>query len=416
MNSSRKDGKGSEALPTSITDIIITSQLGLRPPRNSDLGEEAAAFWRISETLKRDPANIFDICVEVGLSLCKAQSCGISIREETDNGEDVFRWISVAGSLLHLRNATMPRFFSPCGVCVDEEAPILMQEPERFYTYFKVGTPIHEVLLVPLKGSHLEATIWIVAHDETRKFDKEDARVMQHIAVFVATALHLVDLAKDATAEAAQKDVAFRELQHRVQNTLAMTASLLRYQLNQTSEPGARSIIEAASGQVLAISRAHKYADCDGEVDLMAVITDIANALLNADPRFDFTLEGESAIIPAQKASVAALIANELITNAMKHGLAGRERGSIALRLGTLDGSYILSVSDDGRPLPTANDDLQSGSGLNLLRLLAEQLGGELTVEANPKRFSVRFSIDPQLKNIRSAPASAPQSVYTRSA
>jgi hypothetical protein len=47
------------------------------------------------------------------------------------------------------------------------------------------------VLLIPIveKGSGIEATIWIVAHNETRKFDDEDCRVMKSIAGFVVRAL-----------------------------------------------------------------------------------------------------------------------------------------------------------------------------------------------------------------------------------
>lgn len=389
MNSSSKNISGSET-PSRLEDITITSELILRPTHAKNLDEETAALQRISETLKQDPAQIFDICVDVGLQLCNAHSCGISLNELTEQGDDIFRWIAVAGKLQKFTHGTMPRSFSPCGICVDNDSPVLMREPERLYTYIDLGIPVTEVLLIPLKSSRLEGTIWIVAHDETRKFDREDARIMQHIAVFVSTALHLVAMAQDAKAEAAQKDVAFRELQHRVQNTLAMTAGLLRYQLKQTSEPNARRIIEAASGRVLAISRAHHYTDRDGEVDLRVVVSNIAHGLLDADPRFALELHAETVTVSAQNAGVIALIVNELITNAMKYSLAGRDGSVIALSLRRMEGSGLtLCVSDDGASMPDLGKGSRQGTGLDLVRLLAKQLGGELIVEADPKRFSV---------------------------
>lgn len=89
-----------------------------------------------------------------------------------------------------------------------------MRRPELLYKYLDVGLPFQDVLLIPLteKGGQLEGTIWIVAHNPRRKFDAEDARVMQRLAVFVATALHLAQIAQEAKTEASKQEVLFREL------------------------------------------------------------------------------------------------------------------------------------------------------------------------------------------------------------
>ena len=115
-------------------------------------------------------------------------------------------------------------------------------------------------LLIPLgeKSSQLEGTIWIVAHNPTRKFDGEDARVMQRIAIFAAAALQMAQVVEQARAEAAEQRELFRELDHRVQNTLQMTSSLLRFQLGSVVDPTARAAIETASRRVLAIGQMHR--------------------------------------------------------------------------------------------------------------------------------------------------------------
>ncbi len=388
-NQSKKD-----AAPKSPADVTVTSELWARTPRPPNVEDEAAAMRLLGDVLKTEPAQVFQRCVEVGLQLCRAQSCGISLREKTETGEDIFRWIAVAGELQRFLNGTMPRFFSPCGVCVDDGAPILMRLPERFYTYIDVGTPLPEVLLIPLidTGSGLEGTIWIVAHDETRKFDGEDARVMQRIAVFVAVSLSLANMAQDAKGEAADKELAFRELDHRVKNTLAMTAGMLRHQLRQTAEPAARDAIESASTQVLAVGRAHQIASGVGAVDLAAIVTSVCTGVLAGDSRFELAIEAAPAIIPAHRASVMALIVNELITNAVKYGLQGRERGAVSVSLSrTGENALVLSVTDDGVPLPVGQFQPRAGGGLDLVGRLAKQLGGELIVESEPKRFAVTF-------------------------
>ena len=171
--------------PLSIADVTITSELWARPARADDLEAEAAAIRRLADTMAGDPSKIFQLCVDLAVELCGADTSGISLYEHTAAGEDIFRWIAMAGQLKQHLHGTTPRRFSPCGITVDSGLPLLMRRPELVYKYLDVGPPFHDVLLIPLgeKGSRLEGTIWIVAHDPMRKFDREDARVMQRIAI-----------------------------------------------------------------------------------------------------------------------------------------------------------------------------------------------------------------------------------------
>ncbi len=170
---------------------------------------------RLADTMAAEPSKTFQVCVDLALELCGADTCGISLRERTEGGEDVFRWIAMAGQLKHHLHGTTPRYHSPCGIAVDKSAPVLMARPELFYTYLDVGPPFCDVLLIPLteKAGELEGTIWVVAHNPTHKFDGEDARVMQRLAVFVATALQRSKkMAEDAKSEAARQELVFRQL------------------------------------------------------------------------------------------------------------------------------------------------------------------------------------------------------------
>jgi PAS domain S-box-containing protein len=203
---------GSPAI--SIADVTITPQLWVRPPRPSNIDAETTAMRRLADTMATDPAQTFQVCVELALELCNADTCGISLRERTDAGEDIFRWIAMAGQLKHHLHGTTPRYFSPCGMTVDSNAPMLMKRPELVFKYLDVGPPFYDVLLIPLseKDSDLEGTIWMVAHNPTHKFDGEDARRMQRLVVFIATALRLVTMADQAKAEASRQETLFRQL------------------------------------------------------------------------------------------------------------------------------------------------------------------------------------------------------------
>jgi PAS domain S-box-containing protein len=198
----------------SVADVTITPQLWVRAPRAPSIDAETAAMRRLADTMATDPSKTFQVCVDLALELCGADTCGISLRERTVEGEDIFRWIAMAGQLKHYLHGTTPRYNSPCGITVDNSSPVLMKRPELFYKYLDVGPPFNDVLLIPLteKDSDLEGTIWVVAHNPARKFDGEDARVMQRLAVFIATALRLVKTAEAAKAEASKQERLFRRL------------------------------------------------------------------------------------------------------------------------------------------------------------------------------------------------------------
>jgi two-component sensor histidine kinase len=74
-----------------------------------------------------------------------------------------------------------------------------------------------------------------------------------------------------------------------------------------------------------------------------------------------------------------SLLLNEAITNSVKHGFGGRERGTVNIRL-DLDAanSYALTIRDDGNGLAADATELK-GLGSNIMRGLAAQLRGEIT-------------------------------------
>jgi len=377
-------------------DATITSQLWLREAHAPNIEAEKAALRLLADTLATAPADVFQVCADLLLELCHADTCGISLRGRSDEGEDIFRWIALAGQLKQHLRGTTPRHFSPCGLCIDGNEPLLMQRPELVYKYLDVGPPFHDVLLIPLteKNSKLEGTIWIVSHNTARKFDGEDARVMQCFALFTTTALHLAMVAQDAKREASEQSLRLHELDHRFRNTLAMTVSLLRRQLEAVADPDARLAIEAARQRVQAMSLVHELCSHTPTGDLAEVVKNVATNLVAADPRFELEVVAEPVIVPVAKAAVVALISNELVTNAIKHAFPDRGAGRIAVRLRRMDeNSVALSVTDNGAPFPTHARESSKGIGLSLVARLADQLAGELRVDVEPKQFSVVFPV-----------------------
>ena len=104
-------------------------------------------------------------------------------------------------------------------------------------------------------------------------------------------------------------------------------------------------------------------------------------------PAVRVEVRGEGVLLGTDTAVPLGLIVNELLSNAFKYAFANGRPGTVAVALGpdpeAETGRYQLSVRDDGPGLP-ANFAISKASslGLRLVRSLARQLGGTLSLPA----------------------------------
>ena len=175
-------------------DVLITEELKTRARKKPNLAAEAAAFRELSGLLVQNPQHAVKRFLELAIALCDAGSSGLSLLEDTAEGGRQFRWDTLAGPLEVHVGGTTPFDFSPCGLCLSQGRTILLARPFRAFPYFEAAVqPLMEGLVVPLydTGGVALGTIWIVHHDRKKRFDAEDARVMEQLAIQMVLALKL---------------------------------------------------------------------------------------------------------------------------------------------------------------------------------------------------------------------------------
>ena len=166
--------------------VLSTAELTQRPSHPSDHAAENRALIALAEEIS-SPNGVLQKLVETAIVLCDAHSAGISLLDE--DGEN-FYWPAVAGRWAVHVGGTMPRDHSPCGTVLDRNAPQLFSHPERYFSHLAAAVPlIDEALLIPfyIAGKAI-GTIWIIAHDASRRFDAEDLRLMNNLAQFASAA------------------------------------------------------------------------------------------------------------------------------------------------------------------------------------------------------------------------------------
>lgn len=137
-----------------VADVLITHELDRRTPKKTDYLQEKLALQELSVRMAHQPEEVLPRFVDLALEVTGGVSAGLSLYEENP-APGVFRWHHLRGELAPFNGATTPRDFSPCGITLDHNAPVLSLHPERFYGWIadaKIVVP--EVLLVPLYLSY----------------------------------------------------------------------------------------------------------------------------------------------------------------------------------------------------------------------------------------------------------------------
>jgi len=171
------------------------------------------------------------------------------------------------------------------------------------------------------------------------------------------------------------------EVDHRVKNNLQLIASLIQLQARRTEDEGQRQALKTVLERVNAVTTVHRrlfrgdVQRFDAADFLRDLVGDVAAAAGRDDIEIALTLQPVQ--IPAASAAPFALIANELIANALKHAFPAR-RGRISITLAQEGDACVLTLADDGIGL----NDAAPRFGLTLVRLLCQQLHAELDLRA----------------------------------
>jgi two-component sensor histidine kinase len=175
-----------------------------------------------------------------------------------------------------------------------------------------------------------------------------------------------------------------KEVNHRINNSLQIVASMLHLQTTTTQNEEVRHALRDASSRIAAIARAHQRlygSDQIDTVDLGAYLGDICNDLGKALPNCKLHVAAASGIHCATDTAIPiALLVNELITNSAKYAYpdGGCE---VWLDVSLPDDKILISISDRGVGLPEGFD-LHSGKrlGMRLITALSAQVHADLQV------------------------------------
>lgn len=193
----------------------------------------------------------------------------------------------------------------------------------------------------------------------------------------------------------ARNELLLRELHHRVKNNIQMLAGLFSAAQRETHSDEVRSFLAGANRRLMALSAAQQLMyRCEElrvlpAVGFLTALCDAVKATLG--PEVSFAVSVDDVDLSSEEAFPLALILNELVTNASKHGLAG-EPGQVAVSLRLEGETFKLVVEDSGPGFSPSASSGRRSSGLGLVRGLCRQIAGALEIDTpGHGRCTVRF-------------------------
>ena len=426
--------------PPDLTMITTTLP---RPKSLPNLRLEAVAWRQLSEAMAADPSAALSCALDLALALCHAGTAGLSLLERNAaNGATTVRWGRVRGALAPDQGIDAPLSNSPCGLCLDASATILVSRPAQTFAWLDDIQPaICELLIAPLQDSagRVEGTLWIAHHDGRSRCSADDARILEQLAQQVVLALRLQEQARDREhalnvlqsfqaaqqallshdlslerthrqqAEAAErearreltfKEAMVEEVNHRTKNTMLAAAGLLSvHARSAASEEVRRALLDSRDRlQLLADVHATISTGLDHSqtVAMPQLLQTLCNALRrsfgSAYSGVNLELTSDPIALPVEDAIAIALLSNETVTNAYKHAFATESAGQISVRLHrSPEHALVLRIADSGVGADLAH--AQGGMGLKLIRSLAAQLRGTLELEGSSGATGTRITV-----------------------
>lgn len=210
------------------------------------------------------------------------------------------------------------------------------------------------------------------------------------LGAFVLQGIRREEGARQELAQAlADRDMLFREINHRIKNNFQVVSSLLTLEAARFDHPKVKAAFYGTIDRIQSMAAVHEtlYRRHETSIlpmaDYLAGLCDsLAASHATCERGIALEVRADDCCLPLDAALPVALIASEVVCNALKHAFPDGRPGRITVAFTCTDGRCTLMIGDDGVGLPPEPvRNRRAGIGQQLVRLMGEHIGGAVTFE-----------------------------------
>jgi PAS domain S-box-containing protein len=246
-----------------------------------------------------------------------------------------------------------------------------------------------ELELITAKGNHRHV-------HAIGKPDPENHRIFG----FFQDITYRKSVEEEIKRQLSEKETLLKEVHHRIKNNIASIEALLLMQADEITNPEAVNSLKLAISRVQGVRVLYEKLLVDQQyqdVSIKSYIDELLKSLLSVYPEYQsLCIEKNIAELKlrSNKAVLIGIIINELVTNILKHAFHDAADKHIRIEFIHEPEHTVLRVRDDG--IGFSEESLaenSSGFGLTIVRMLAEQLSGKLSIEKDHgTTFTIAFA------------------------
>jgi PAS domain S-box-containing protein len=187
-----------------------------------------------------------------------------------------------------------------------------------------------------------------------------------------------------------QKQQLFRELEHRVKNSLSILTSILNLEIDRSDQTDCKEILKTINNRLNSIRKLYElmtYSKNITKIPLNDYIEKLSQGVLDSyqskERKITLDLHLTSLFLNAKDTASIGLIINEVLINSLKHAFSSSD-GTISITLNKTDKHIELTIHDSGKGFDTQfNIEHSHGLGWTLITLLSNQLKGTIHLKTD---------------------------------
>ncbi len=254
---------------------------------------------------------------------------------------------------------------------------------------------VHTALAMPMHSKgQIQGVLCLLSHSRHVQ-PATLSRMVETFANEAAVAIESTGLYEETMRSLELKTQLLQEMHHRVKNNLLSITAILRMERRRTTSAEAAKVLAESISRIDGMAATHDLLSREERIGTarideiaMKLVGVVTAHLLPPNIRVDFDIRPKDSAVEVQSrnALVLALILNELLANAIEHGIADREQGHVWLGIWETANLVHLVVADDGNSIPPGLDLSHSTQlGLALVRdMTRDQLHGTFRLQSAP--------------------------------
>lgn len=197
-----------------------------------------------------------------------------------------------------------------------------------------------------------------------------------------------------------EKNILLAEIHHRVKNNLAVVSGMMQLQAFETDNETLQDKLFDSVVRIKSIASVHEilyqsnsFSDLNFSDTVEKLVENISSTLQTTVP-VEIIYDTDPINLDINKAIPAALVINEVVTNAYKHAFTNNKQGKISFTIRDTNGAVEIVIKDNGKGIEDAEPENNQSLGMQLIREISSQIYGKFTYRKVENGTEFRLSFE----------------------